>query len=316
MKKLTELAEWKALSTHFPEMANCRLGDLFVIDPNRSSTFSSHAAGLFLDFSRNLATEETLKLLCQLAEARDLSNKINDLFNGDAVNSSEFRPALHSALRDFSPTPIIIDQKNVDHLVKSARDATCQFVNLVHENKITGITGKPFTHVVNIGIGGSHLGPLMTIHALKEFAIGKKSFHFLSTVDKAQLDDVWSEIDPEATLFIISSKSFATIETLTNARTLVERMKDLYGQESIQRHFVAITAAKERALAFGISEDKIFPMWDWVGGRYSIWSAIGLPLQLMIGNQAFADFLTGAYEMDTHFRQTPFEKTCLCCSHY
>jgi len=309
MKKLTELPDWQQLLSHFADMADCRLPDLFDADNARFKHYSMQAAGIFLDYSRNLINDTTLKHLRQLAETSDLSHKIKDLFSGAPLNTTEKRPALHSALRDPGDMPLLTTgQGDVRQLISHTQQRLQSLVKAIQSGKWRGITGKPIAHIVNVGIGGSHLGPMMTCQALKDFAVSPLRLHFLSSVDKSHLNDVWEQIDPETTVFIISSKSFSTIETLTNAKTIVSRMQALFGEKCVEQHFIAVTAVTAKARAFGIPEDHIFPLWDWVGGRYSIWSAIGLPLMLMIGNEQYEDFLSGAYEMDQHFKETSFEK--------
>lgn len=302
----TELSEWQALTRHQQGIANLRMRDWFAEDAARFSRFSLQTNGIFLDYSRHRATDETLSLLIKLAHATGLEEKIKALFAGFPLNLTEKRPALHSALRDQEHRAIVVNQQNIAPLIIENQQKMAALVKAVHEQSWRGVTGKPIAHIVNIGIGGSHLGPLMAVHALKDFAVSSLTFHFISTVDKANLNEVLSQIDLEATLFILSSKSFSTIETLTNAKTIATLLQEKWGEAALQRHFVAITSAVKKAIAFGVSPENIFPLWDWVGGRYSIWSAIGLPLMLMIGSAHFADFLDGGFQMDQHFKEAPF----------
>ncbi len=267
--------------------------DMFAQDSDRFSRFSLQVDDLFLDYSRNRMTDQTIQLLCNMAQQHNLSQRIEALFNGEAVNTTEHRPALHTALRDTN-------QNAVSDLVVAERARLYEFVNEVRHGK--------FRHIVNVGIGGSYLGPLMTTHALKEFASPNLNFYFISCVDKAHLDEVLAHIDPETTLFIISSKSFTTFETLLNAQILKRWMEEKVGKNAVSNHFVAVTSAKDKAQAQGFAAERIFPVWEWVGGRYSIWSAIGLPLILMIGTQGFDEFLAGARAMDEHFRGADFDK--------
>lgn len=239
---------------------------------------------------------------------RGLKQKIQALFAGEPVNTSEKRPALHTALRDLRHPPMMVNGENVAALIRDNLAAMREFVQKVHDGALQGATGKPFRHIVNVGIGGSQSGPLLGIQALKEFAVADLRFHFLSTVDPAQFNDVVEQLDPETTLFIVSSKTFSTIETLTNAQLAVSWLTHALGAEAVRHHFVAVTAKADRAIAFGIAKENIFPMWDWVGGRYSIWSAIGLPIMLMIGAAQFDEFLTGAYELDQHVQTAPFHE--------
>ncbi|RDI46528.1 glucose-6-phosphate isomerase [Aquicella lusitana] len=308
MKNLTELPEWQALFAHHQEVANLHLRALFAEDRSRFARFSLESGELFLDYSRNRISSETIKLLTELAEAVQLRQKIEALFNGQPINHTEKRPALHTALRDKRHTPIQVNGENIASIIAHMQQQLHDFVDNIHSKTWKGVTGKPIKHIVNLGIGGSHHGPQMAIHALKDFAVSDLQFHFISSVDKAHLNDVLEQIDPETSLFILSSKSFTTIETLTNARTILAWLRDKFGENVLKHHFVAVTAAPEKAIAFGIPKENIFPLWDWVGGRYSIWSAIGLPIALMLGNKHFEDFLAGAYEMDQHFRQADFSK--------
>lgn len=300
MKNRTELKEWQALSRHQSDIANQHMREWFATDPQRTQKYILQSNDIRLDCSRNRINETTIKLLNDLAYAIDLPNKIQALFSGQNVNFSEKRPALHTALRDPIPP------ENIAELISQSRNKLCHFVTQIHSKQWLGVTGKPISHIVNIGIGGSHLGPMMATHALKEFAINNLVFHYISSIDDSLINDVLQNIDPETTLFIVSSKSFTTLETLTNAHTVCDWMRAKQGNEVLQKHFIAITADPQKAIEFGIPEQHIFTIWDWVGGRYSIWSAIGLPLMLMIGNQHFTEFLEGAHEMDCHFRDTPF----------
>lgn len=306
MTKLTASKEWRALAQHQKAISRLHMRDWFAADRHRSDHFSLRTNGLFLDYSRHRITKQTLSLLFDLAQAVKLREQIEDLFTGHPVNISENRAALHTALRNRTSSPIGLNGNDLSGEIKQSlekmRDLACRMRN--QEQK--GATGKPLSFIVNIGIGGSHWGPMFCAEALQQFKSADLHFFFLPTIDKSQLHHVLKQIDPEQTLFIIASKSFTTLETLTNARTILQWMKDQYGEKALSHHFAAITAAPEKALTFGISPELIFPLWDWVGGRYSIWSAIGLPLMMQIGPRYFQDFLDGAYEMDQHFRNTDF----------
>lgn len=310
MTDLTTKLEWTALKAHYNDLASQHMRDWFLQEPDRFDQFSLKNGGLFLDYSRNRIQKKTIQLLCDLLNTSHLADKVTALFKGAAINHTEKRAALHTALRSKNPAfPLIVHGKNVFQEIKAMRAKMEALTQKIHEKKWLGVTGKPIQHIVNVGIGGSHHGPHMSIHALNEFAVSDLSFHFISTVDDSHLQDVLSNIDPETTLFIISSKSFTTLETLTNAKSIIHWMQDKFPQESfIKQHFIAITAAAEKALAFGIEKENILPIWDFIGGRYSIWSAIGLPLMLMIGPKHFADFLDGAYEMDEHFQTAAYNK--------
>lgn len=307
MKNLTKLIAWQALSEHQQQIAPEHMRDWFDQDTGRFNQYCLEVGDLFLDYSRNRIDQQTIELLCELAHAIDLNKKIHDLCTGQTVNLSENRAAFHTALRDPAPTALTLNGANVAEQIAATKAQMRALTTSIHDQTWRGATGKPIAHVVNIGIGGSYLGPLFTTYALNDFAITPLQFHFIANVDKSHLDDVLQRIDPETTLFIISSKSFTTLETLTNARTIRDWMTTKIGSDLTQ-HFIAITAATDKAIAFGIPSHHILPLWEWVGGRYSVWSAIGLPLMLMIGPAQFAEFLNGAHEMDQHFQQADFSQ--------
>ncbi len=304
MKPLTEWAEWQALKSHQKDIAGCEMSSWFKEDPMRAKRFSLQAGDFLLDYSKNRITEKTISLLLDLAKAANLSQKIDDLFIGKSLNSTENRPALHTALRNRSKQAIYVNQNDIMPEVRSVLQKMQDFVEKIHQQTWLGATGKPIKHIVNVGIGGSHLGPLLTTSALSQNAITDLQFHFVSNIDGTHLNHVLQKIDPETTLFIISSKSFTTLETMTHAKTIRAWLEKKLNQTNLSNHFIAVTSAIEKANAFGISADAIFPLWEWVGGRFSVWSAIGLPLALMIGMPGFYEFLDGAYEMDQHFRHT------------
>lgn len=308
MNKLTECPEWHALIQHHQRIAHAHMRDWFQSDETRFARYSLKVGPLFLDYSRNRILDDTMHHLFKLAEAARLSDKMNALFTGKAINTTEKRPALHTALRDRHDVPIFVNGSDIRPLITQNRNKIRDFVDKIHRREWLGVTGKPISHLVNIGIGGSYIGPMMCSHALKTFCKTDLTLHFISTVDKIPLMEVQSQIDPETTLFIISSKSFNTIETMTNAATLIDWMKTRLGEKVIQNHFVAVTAHPEKAQHLGLPQENIFLLWDWIGGRYSIWSAIALPLILMIGNDHFDAFLAGAEEMDTHFRSCDFSE--------
>lgn len=295
---------WQVLSDHQETIVANHMRDWFAADQDRFTRFSLSVGDVLLDYSRNRITEQTVRLLCELARQSDLSQRIQAMFNGESINTSEQRPALHTALRNKHP--VIVEGHNVAELIEQERRRIYHFVDRIRHGEFKGVTGKPIRQIVNVGIGGSYLGPLMTTHALKEFNKNELAFYFIACVDKAHFDEVVSKLDPESTLFIISSKSFTTYETLLNAETLKQWLSDKLGKNALAKHFVAVTAAADKATAMGILPEHIFPVWEWVGGRYSIWSAIGLPLMLMIGTEGFDQFLAGAREMDEHFRQADF----------
>lgn len=308
MNLLTQLAQWQALQTHQKAIAEQTMQNWFQADPLRFEKMSLQVDDILLDYSKNRLNEETLQLLCNLANAANLSEKIEGLFTGKPLNSTESRPALHTALRNSGQEPVWVDGVNIMPEIHATWAQMREFTDKVRDQSWCGATGKPIRDIVNIGIGGSHLGPLTATQALNDFAIDTLRCHFISNIDGSHLNDVFKQIDPETTLFIISSKSFTTLETMTNARTIRLWLEQKLGKKDLSSHFVAVTAAKQKALEFGIPEKQIFPVWEWVGGRYSVWSAIGLPLALMVGMDHFHAFLAGAHAMDEHFRKTPFSK--------
>lgn len=308
MNKLTQQPEWQALQNHKEKIAPFRMQDWFNQDSQRFTRFSLSLEGILLDYSKNRIITETIELLTQLAKATHLTDKIKGLFSGEAINSTEKRPALHTALRAPKTQSVYINNQNIIPTIHATLEKMRQFVEKIHNKTWRGISGKPITDIVNIGIGGSHLGPLMAVSALTEYAKEDLRCHFISNIDSAHLHAVLKKLDPESTLFIISSKSFSTLETVTNAITLKEWLQTQLKTDNVTPHFIAITAATEKALAFGIPKENIFTLWDWVGGRYSIWSAIGLPLALLIGMDHFLEFLAGAHAMDQHFQHAEFSQ--------
>jgi glucose-6-phosphate isomerase len=307
MTKLTQIPEWQTLKSHYNQLKSTTLRELFAQDKQRFAHFSQTACGLLLDYSRNLITPDTLDALIKLGEARELKRHIQAQFSGENINNTERRPALHTALRDFSTKPLVVNGKDVKVEITAALKALRAFTDRIHNKQWLGATGKPIKHIVNIGIGGSYTGPMMAITALQPYAVSDLNFHFLASVDEAQVHELLAKLDLAETLCIISSKSFTTIETLTNARTVIGKLRDQLGTQAIARHVVAVTAAKQKAEEFGILAENIFPLWEWVGGRYSVWSAIGLPLMLQLGTAGFDSFLAGAHEMDQHFIHADFK---------
>jgi glucose-6-phosphate isomerase len=308
MTTLTQLKEWRALTTHKEAIAATHMQDWFQQDANRFEAFSLRLQGVLFDYSKNRITAETLTLLTNLAAATQLKEKIAALFTGKMVNHSEQRAALHTALRTPATATVLQNDENIIPNIHATLHKMRAFTEQVRNKTWVGHTGKPIRSIVNIGIGGSHLGPLMATHALKNYTSTDLACHFISNIDSAHLQEVLHQIDAETTLFIVSSKSFTTLETMTHAKTLREWLQQQLNTQTIDKHFIAVTAAKEAALAFGIPKENIFTLWDWVGGRYSLWSAIGMPLALMIGMDAFEEFLAGAHAMDEHFKTTEFSK--------
>jgi glucose-6-phosphate isomerase len=308
MKNLIEQPAWLALSQHHHDLSAHHMRDLFAAEPGRFDQFSIKHNDILLDYSRNRINKTSMDLLVDLALAADLQSHIAALFAGELVNTTERRPALHTALRDQFPVSTPVYSADISTEIAESRAQLFRFTEEILAGKRLGMTGKAFKSVVNIGIGGSYLGPMMATSALKDFAVSSLSFHFISTIDPDHLSDVLALIDPETTLFIISSKSFTTLETMTNARTIMSWLTDKLGREALAKHVIAVTAHKHNALTFGVNSENIFTFWEWVGGRYSIWSAIGLPLLLMIGTQQFSEFLSGAHDIDQHFQHAPFKQ--------
>lgn len=306
MNNLKSLPEWQELEQHQLMLADTHMRHWFSTDPERFSRFSLKESELFFDYSRNRITTETIDKLIRLAHACGLREKISALFAGNPLNFTEKRAVLHTALRDLRRRPIMVKGKNIADLIAETTSHMRELVHSIHTQAWCGVTGKPIAHIVNIGIGGSHLGPMMATDALKDFSLKPLTFHFISSVDKTAINELFQTIDPAAALFVISSKTFTTIETLTNARTIVRWMQEKLGPSVLHKHFIAVTAAPTKALAFGIPVEHILPMWEWVGGRYSIWSAIGLPLLLLLGPEQYDDFLAGGFSMDRHFAEADF----------
>jgi len=313
MTSRVKLPEWKALTAHYEQIKTQSMQNWFAQDSQRFARFSLNFGDLLFDYSKNRISAETLSLLAQLAYSVDLPAKIEALFSAEPVNNTEQRPALHMALRNPEKTPLWVQEQNVMSWIHDALAKMSAFVEAVRSGSWRGATGKPIRDVVNIGIGGSHLGPLMTTQALAGFSNSQLRFHFISDVDSFALQEVWQQLDAERTLFIISSKSFTTTETMVNAKSCYTWLQDCLKRKNLQAHFVAVTAQIEKArhcnlLPGGIPQEQIFPIWDWVGGRYSVWSAIGLPLALQIGMEGFQAFLEGAYSVDQHFRTAEFKQ--------
>lgn len=306
---LTELPAWQALVAHRQAQNGLHITDLFEADPERFQRFSIQACDLLLDYSKNRITHETLELLLALAKAVDLPSHIDALLQGKIVNSSEQRPALHTALRQNSHTPLYVQGQNITNLIQSTLTRLYACCDAIHSGAWCGATGKAITDVVNIGIGGSDLGAKMATHALTPFHTHKIRCHFISNIDAAQSLDILQQLNAETTLFIVASKTFTTQETLLNAKMAKSWLnQSLPSGSELKRHFIAVTATFERAVNFGIPLEQCFPVWDWVGGRYSIWSAMGLPVLLSIGCDHFQEMLNGAGAMDQHFRSQDFSQ--------
>ncbi|MCG9966197.1 glucose-6-phosphate isomerase [Shewanella cutis] len=304
MTILTQSTTWQALSAHSQNIPHMR--ELFASDPARFTKMSLSSCGLFLDYSKNRATPETLNLLLTLAQEAKLDAKIKAMFAGDIINTTEKRAVLHTALRSTVDQSIIAEGQDIVPEVQQTLNKMQQFVTSVTSRLWKGYTGKAITDIVSIGIGGSFLGPKIVSQALRPYWITGLNCHFVANVDGTSISEKLKLLDPETTLFIMSSKSFGTQETLTNTLTAKAWFLAKGGSQSdVAKHFAAVTSNVAKATEFGIDADNIFPMWDWVGGRYSLWSAIGLPIALLIGMDNFRALLKGAQQMDTHFANAP-----------
>ncbi|WP_434678064.1 glucose-6-phosphate isomerase [Pseudomonas sp. R1-18] len=306
---VTALPAWQALSQHRQAMQDFSMREAFAADPQRFNQFTLSSAGLFLDYSKNLITSETRDLLVRLADEVGLKDAIKALYDGELVNSSEGRPALHTALRRPVADKLKVNGVDVMPDVHRVLNQMTELVGRIHDGLWRGYTEKPITDVVNIGIGGSFLGPELVSEALLAYAHKGVRCHYLANIDGSEFHELSMKIRAETTLFIVSSKSFNTLETLKNAQAARAWYLAQGGSEAeLHRHFIAVSSNNAAAVAFGIREENIFPMWDWVGGRYSLWSAIGLPIALAIGMSNFKELLSGAYTMDQHFQSAPFEQ--------
>jgi glucose-6-phosphate isomerase len=309
-KSLTRLPAWKPLAQQSKELRKVHLRQLFADNPTRGETFTAEGAGLFFDYSKNRITETTLKLLLQLAEECNLRGRIDAMFRGEKINITEKRAVLHVALRAPKNETIMVDGKNVVPEVHAVLDKMTAFSNRVRSGEWLGHTGKQIRNIINIGIGGSDLGPVMAYEALKHYSDRAVTFRFISNVDGIDFVEATRDLDPAETLFIVSSKTFTTLETMTNAETAREwALQGLGGDKAaVAKHFVAVSTNTEKVSAFGIDTANMFGFWDWVGGRYSMDSAIGLSTMLAIGPDNFRSMLDGFHQMDEHFRTTPFER--------
>jgi glucose-6-phosphate isomerase len=307
---LTERQAWKALEAHHKNVRELHLRKFFSDDPKRAERMTAEAVGLYLDYSKNRVTDETLKLLLQLAEESGLRARIDAMFRGEKINITENRAVLHVALRAPRGTSIIVDGENVVPQVHAVLDKMAEFSNRVRSGAWKGHTGKRIRNVINIGIGGSDLGPVMAYEALRHYSERAMTFRFVSNVDGTDFAEAVRDLDPSETLFIVSSKTFTTLETMTNSQTARDWLvKGLGGDEkAVAKHFVAVSTNTEGVAKFGIDTANMFGFWDWVGGRYSMDSAIGLSTMIAIGPDNFRAMLNGFHEMDEHFRTAPFER--------
>ena len=306
---LRSTTAWQALAAHHETIKNVTLRELFAGDATRGEALTAEGAGLFLDYSKNRITTETMQLLVQLAEERDLAGRRAAMFRGDHINVSEDRAVLHTALRLPKSATLHVDGQDVVKDVHEVLDRMGAFADDVREGRWLGHTGKRIKNVVNVGIGGSDLGPVMAYEALKHYAKRDMTFRFISNVDSTDFAEATIDLDPEETLFIIASKTFGTLETMTNAHTARDWSLAKLGDEAaVAKHFVAVSTNAERVEAFGIDTNNMFPFWDWVGGRYSMDSAIGLSTMLAIGPKHFHELLAGFHAMDEHFLTAPLER--------
>jgi glucose-6-phosphate isomerase len=304
--QLRKRRAWQALETHYGEIRDRHLRELFADDPGRGERLVAAGAGLFLDYSKNRVTDETLKLLKQLAHECGVADRRDAMFRGEHINVSEDRPVLHVALRMPRERSLIVDGEDVVKQVHEVLDRMSAFSEKVRSGEWKGHTGKPIRNVINIGIGGSDLGPVMAYEALRHYSRREMTFRFISNVDGTDFVEKTRDLDPDETLFIVSSKTFTTLETMTNARTAREwLLANLGSEEAIAKHFVAVSTNAERVAEFGIDTDNMFGFWDWVGGRYSMDSAIGLSTMLAIGPDQFGEMLAGFHVVDEHFLEQP-----------
>ncbi len=309
-RPVTSLAAWAALAAHRDEFGSAHLRDLFAQDPARGDRMTLDAAGVYLDYSKNHVTSETVRLLVALADESGLRGRIDAMFRGDRINVTEKRSVLHVALRAPREASILVDGENVVPSVHVVLDRMASFANHVRDGEWLGYTGRRIRKIVNIGIGGSDLGPVMAYEALKHYSQRDLEFRFVSNVDATDFAEAVRDLDAAETLFIVASKTFTTLETMTNARSARAWSLAALGgdQKAVARHFVAVSTNSEEVAGFGIDTDNMFGFWDWVGGRYSMDSAIGLSTMLAVGPEHFRAMLSGFHEMDEHFRNAPFER--------
>jgi glucose-6-phosphate isomerase len=307
MQSLVERAGWRALEKHFQAIQHMHLRELFADDPARGERLTAEAVGIYLDYSKNRITAETLELLVQLAEECGLRERIHAMFKGEAINVTEKRPALHIALRAPKGERIMVGGNDVVPEVQAVLNRMAAFADQIRSGLWRGHTGKPIRNIINVGIGGSDLGPVMAYEALRDYSVRDMRFRFVSNVDGADFEEATRDIDPEETLFIICSKTFTTTETLANARSAREWiLGKLHDPVAVRKHFVAVSTNAEEVSRFGIDTANMFEFWDWVGGRYSMDSAIGLSTMIAIGPDNFEAMLAGFHDMDEHFRTAPF----------
>ena len=289
------------------QLKNLSISDLFTLNPKRFEEFSTSIDDMILDYSKLHMNKDVLNTLFKLARVCDVEEKRDAMYRGDKINITENRAVLHIALRNKLDNPIYVDNRDIMQDVHDGLEKMEEFANGIRDGKILSSSNESFTDIVNIGIGGSHLGPAMVTQALKPFHDGP-NVHFVSNIDSSHITDVLADLNPKRTLILIASKTFTTIETMTNAKTALSWMKEAVGEQNVSEHFAAISTALEKTKDFGIKDNRVLGYWDWVGGRYSIWSSIGLGVMIAIGTKNFAEFLDGAYEMDQHFKNAPLEE--------
>ncbi|MBB1367091.1 glucose-6-phosphate isomerase [Pseudoalteromonas sp. SR44-5] len=303
----SQLASWQALQVSANKMKEVHLKDLFANNSTRFEQFSTQIPGVLFDYSKQLIDNSVMTQLLSLAQECDIANWRDKMFSGEKINITEDRAVLHTALRNRSASSLVVDGENVSSVVNAELQKIKLFVEKVRSGQWLGYTGKAVKDVVSIGVGGSNLGPQMATEALKSYADDSLKVHYVSNVDGVQIASVLKDIDPETTLFVISSKTFTTSETMTNAKTAVAWfLESADDKQAIAKHFVAVSTNLEKTAAFGIADENVFTMWDWVGGRFSLWSAIGLPIALYLGFDAFEAILEGAFEVDEHFKTAEF----------
>ncbi|NJO82919.1 MAG: glucose-6-phosphate isomerase [Blastochloris sp.] len=306
---LTQRTAWQALASHYQQIRDIHLRTLFAQDPQRGERLTIESDGIYFDYSKNRITDETVRLLVQLAQECDLRERIDAMFRGEKINVTEQRAVLHIALRAPQGQSILVDGENVVPQVHAVLDKMAEFANRVRDGVWTGYTGQRIRNIVNIGIGGSDLGPVMAYEALKHYSRRDLTFRFVSNVDGTDFAEATQDLDPAETLFIVASKTFTTLETMTNARTARQwALHALNDEQAIAKHFVAVSTNAAEVAAFGIDTANMFGFWDWVGGRYSMDAAIGLSTMVAIGPDGFREMLSGFHAMDTHFRTAPFER--------
>ncbi len=306
MSTLTQSTTWKALEEHFKEIRQSHLRDMFAEDPQRFDKFSLKLNDILFDYSKNIINSQTMEQLYNLADECEIGLWISRMFDGELINSSENRAVLHTALRNKSGLPVLVDGQDVMPDIRDEQERVKNLAEAIRTRSWRGYYNQPITDVVNIGIGGSNLGPLMVTEALQPYSLHDLNIHYVSNIDENHINDTLEKLNPATTFFIIASKSFTTQDTMVNAETARQWHINKVGDDSqIDKHFSAVSSNVEAAKAFGIDEKNVFQMWDWVGGRYSLWSAISLPIVIAIGQENFDKLLQGAYEADQHFKNAP-----------